>query len=216
MQTIYALIAVAPLAMYLVLVGMLNLRRKPYLMTGARESMLVSLALSGLALIGPMELFFPQQAANEFGPYIWLMLLVFYLLAVMLWILISRPRLVVYNISSAQLRALLAEAAGKLDSEVRWAGDSLALPRLNVQLFVDGFDAMRNVSLVGTGGEQSYTNWRRLEGALREILREITVPRNPRGYSMVLVGILLLITLGFQVARDPQAVAQGLIQLLRL
>jgi hypothetical protein len=216
MQTIHLLIAVAPLALYLVLVGMLNLRRKPYLMTGAREAMFVGLALSGLMLIGPMELFFPQQAANQFGSYIWVMLLVFYLLVVMLWILISRPRLVVYNISPAQLRALLAEAAGKLDPEMRWAGDSLALPRLNVQLFVDGFDMMRNVSLIGTGGEQNYTNWRRLEGALREVLQEITVPRNPRGYSMFVVGILLLLILGFQVAQDPQAVAQGLIQLLRL
>lgn len=216
MQTIQALIAVAPLAMYLVLVGTLNLRRKPYLMTGAREAMLVGLALSGLMVIGPMELFFPQQAANHFGPYVWIMLLVFYLLVVLLWILVSRPRLVVYNISPAQLRVLLAEAAGKLDPEVRWAGDSLALPRLNVQLFVDGFEVMRNVSLVGAGGEQSYTNWRRLEGALREILQEITVPRNPRGYSMLIVGILLLVTLSLQVAQDPQAVAQDLMQLLRL
>jgi hypothetical protein len=216
MQTIHTLIAVTPLAIYLVLVGMLNLRRKPYLMTGTREAMLVGLALSGLMVIGPMELFFPQQAANQFGPYIWIMLLLFYLLVVLLWILISRPRLVAYNISSAQLRALLAEAAGKLDPDVRWAGDSLTLPRLNVQLFVDGFDAMRNVSLIGTGGDQSYTNWRRLEGALRDVFREITVPRNPRGYSMFVVGVLLLVTLGFQAAKDPQAVAQGLVQLLRL
>lgn len=216
MQTVPMLIAVAPLAMYLVLVGLLNLRRKPYLMTGAREALLVSLALSGLAIIGPMELFFPQQAANQFGPYIWALLLVFYLLVVLLWILIARPRLVVFNISPAQLRVLLAEAAGKLDGEVRWAGDSLALPRLNVQLYVDGFDIMRNVSLISTGGDQSYTNWRRLEGALRETLRDIAVPRNPRGYSMFIAGVLLLLTIGFRVANDPQAVAQGLIQLLRL
>jgi hypothetical protein len=216
MQTTELLIAALPLAMYLVLLGLVNLRRRPYVLTGAREAMLVGLALCGLAIIGPMELFFPQQAANQFGPYIWLLLIVFYLLVVMLWILIARPRLVIYNISSAQLRAVLSEVANKLDPEARWAGDALALPRLNVQLYVDTFDVMRNVSLVSTGADQNLTNWRRLEGALRSTLREVAVPRSPRGYSFLSIGTLLLLLLFFTTLNNPQEIARGIMQLFRL
>lgn len=216
LRTFELLVAVGPIAMYLVLVGLINLRRRPYVLTGARESMLVGLALSGLALVGPMELFFPQQAANQFGSYVWLMLLVFYCLLLLLWILVARPRLVVYNVSSGQLRAALSEAALKVDPEARWAGDCLALPRLNVQLHLDMFDTMRNVALISTGSDQNYTNWRRLEGALRGVLDEIVVPRNPRGYSFVVVGSLLLAGLIMKAVQNPEAIAQGLLHLLRL
>lgn len=216
LRTFELLLAVGPVAMYLVLIGLINLRRRPYVMTGARESMLVGLALLGLAVVGPMELFFPQQAANQFGPYIWLLLFVFYVLAVLLWILVARPRLVIYNISNAQLRAVLSEAALKLDPEARWAGDSLALPRLNVQLYVEAFDTMRNVTLVGTGNGQNFTNWHRLEGVLRSLLREITVPRNPRGFSLLVVGMLLISGLALKVAQNPHSAAQAFLQMFRL
>lgn len=216
MRTFELLVAIAPLAMYLVLLGGINLRRRPYVLSGARESLLVGIALFGLAVVGPLQLFFPQQAANQFGRYIWPLLITFYLLVVFLWILLGRPRLIVYNISSAQLRAVLSETAIKLDPDARWAGDSLALPQMNVQLHLDVFDWMRNVTLVSTGGDQSYTNWRRLEGALRASLSEITVPRNPRGYSFMLVGVMLIATLAAKVVKDSEAIAQGLIDFLRL
>ena len=55
----------------------------------------------------------------------------------MLVLLVLRPRLVIYNISVDQLRPILAELVEQLDSEARWAGDSLALPALGVQLHLD-------------------------------------------------------------------------------
>src|SRR5690606_27931463 len=137
-------------------------------------------------------------------------------LLVLLWILIAPPRLVVYNISAGQLRAVLAEVALKLDPEARWAGDSLAMPQLEVQLHLDPFDVMRNVTLVGTGAQHSFSGWRRLEAHLRTVLAETHVVRNSHGYSFVLVGLLLLVSLLTKVASDPQEVAQHLLQLLRL
>ena len=210
------LIAVAPLAIYLVLLGWVNLRHQPYVLTGARESMLTGLALSGLAVIGPMELFFPQQFANQFGLYAWLLLFTFYGLMLTLWILVARPRLVIYNVGSDQLRAVLSEAASKLDPEARWAGDCLAMPRLNVQLHVESFHFMRNVALVSAGNEPNYTNWRRFEGFLRGSLQDIQVPRNPRGYFFAFVGAMLLTGLTLNAALNPHALAQDLIQLLRI
>lgn len=210
------LIAVAPIAMYFMLLGVVNLRRRPHVLAGSREILLVGLALAGLVVIGPMQLFFPLNAANEFGPYVWILLFVFYILLLLLWVLISRPRLVVYNIAQPQLRAVLSDVALKLDSDARWAGDCLALPKLSVQLHLETFGFMRNVCLISTGGEPNFTNWRRLEELLRGTLKQVVVSRNPRGYTFLIVGLLFAAGLLFNVVKHPQTVAQGLIQIFRL
>jgi hypothetical protein len=66
-------------------------------------------------------------------------------------LLLLRPRLVIYNISVDKLRPILAEIVSELDPNARWAGDSLVLPGLGVQLYVDHFAAFRNVSLISAG-----------------------------------------------------------------
>lgn len=210
------LLAFGPFAIYLLLIGWANLRRHPYVLAGARESALLGFGLMGFAVVGPMELFFPQTASNQFGAYVWLLLISMYLMLLVLWILVGRPRLVVYNISPSQLRAVLSELAHKLDPEARWAGDSLALPTLDVQLHLESFGAMRNVTLVATGPQQNYNHWRRLESALRGVLREVSVPRNSKGYTLTAIGFLILAGLTYATARDPQSIASGLAQLFRL
>ena len=85
----------------------------------------------------------------------------FYWLWVLLVVLVARPRLVVYNISTEELHPVLAEAAARLDPDSRWAGNSLALPNLGVQLHLESFDMMRNVSLVSSGSRQNLDGWRR-------------------------------------------------------
>ena len=78
-------------------------------------------------------------------------------------LLILRPRLVIYNISVDQLRPILAEVVERMDPEARWAGDCLFLPGLGVQLHLESFGWMRNVSLVSSGPKQDYQGWSRLE-----------------------------------------------------
>jgi len=210
------LIALVPVALYLAVLGVINLRRQPFLLSGAREVALLGLALLGFAAVGPMMLFFPQQAAGQFGMWVWALMGLFYLLLILLWMLLTRPRLVVYNSSTAQVRALLAEVAGRLDPQARWAGDCLSLPTLNVQLYVESFEWMRNVAIVSSGSDQNLAGWQALETGLRQVLSEITVPRNPRGYGMLAAGLLVLASLTLLVVRNPHAVAQGLWQMLQV
>ena len=115
--------------------------------------------------VGPLELFRPEAATRSFGNYIWLFLLLFYWLWLLLVVLLARPRLVVYNISTEELHPVLAEAAARLDPAARWAGNHLSLPGLGVQLHLDSFDLMRNVSLVSSGSRQNIDGWRRLARA---------------------------------------------------
>jgi hypothetical protein len=203
-------IVVVPLAAYVLLLGMVNLRRRPFLTSGGSDTVALCVALSGLMFVGPLELFRPEAATREFGNYIWLFLLVFYWLWVLLMVLLARPRLVVYNISVEELHPVLADAAGRLDVEARWAGNHLSLPRLGVQLHIDGLDAMRNVSLISSGSRQNIDGWRRLARELARSLRPVRVKSNPRAIGFLFVSLALLtLSITFMFSR-PEALHQAM------
>ena len=203
-------IALVPLASYLVLIGLVNVRRRPFLTTGGADLAALGAALSGLVLVGPIELFRPEAAAAEYGSYVWLFLLVLYWLCVWLAVLLARPRLVVYNVSVEELRPVLAEVARTLDSKSRWAGDSLSLPTLGVHLHLESFDFMRHVSLVASGGVQNLTGWRLLAGRLYRHLETLRVGVNPRALGLLLLAALLFAASTAHMLAKPQHVAQAM------
>jgi len=208
-------IALGPLAVYLLLLGLLNLSTRPFLTTGARDTAALGLAISGFAVAGPMELFLPEPAAAQFGGYVWLLLLGFYALCLMLLVLVLRPRLVIYNVTADQLRPILADVVGVLDPDARWAGESLTLPRLHVQLHVEPFAAMRNVQLVSAGPRQSFRGWRRLENALADALRETKGQMNPYGISLVVFGLLMVLCVTWGLVSNTETVEHALREMLR-
>ncbi len=209
-------VAFGPVAIYLLLIGAINLTRRPFLVSGGREMAALALAVAGLMIVGPIELFFPTSASVRFGPYVWVLLLLLYCLVVVLVLLLLRPRITVYNISIDELRPILADLVTHLDSESRWAGDALVLPTLKVQLSLEPTAGMRNVSLAAVGPEQDPAGWRRLEAALADALAVFEVPRNPRGYSFVAAGLLTLAVLVLTIAHDPEGVTRSLADMLRL
>lgn len=216
MEPLRLCLALAPLAMYFAALGVVNLSRRPVMLNGPRDTAALALAVSGLIVVGPIELFMPQMAAAEYGAYVWAMLLVFYLLIVTLIVLVQRPRLVVYNVSADELRPVLAEVVAKLDPEHRWAGNALVLPNMGIELYVESFAPLRNISLTAVGPRQSYQGWRRLENALSSALREVEVGASPYGAALLLLGLLLASAVLWQVAADPRAVAQAFFEMLRL
>jgi hypothetical protein len=206
-------LAMGPVAMYLLLLGAVNLSRRSLLVSGVRDAAALALAVSGLVVIGPMELFFPFESAVKLGSYVWLLLLALYVMCVVLWLLLLRPRLVIYNSSADQLRPILADVVGQFDGDARWAGDSLAIPGLGVQLYVDNFSPLRSVSLISAGGNQNHAGWRRLETALRTALGRQEVARNPRGLSLIVAGLLCIVGIVLAIARNPEAVARSLLDI---
>jgi hypothetical protein len=204
-------LALGPVAIYLLLLGVVNLSRQTLLVSGGRDAAALALAISGLMLAGPMELLVPFEAEIFFGPYVWILLPVIYVMCVVLWLLTMRPRLVLYNTTADKLRPVLADVVARLDAETRWAGDCIVLPGLDVQLFVDGFPALRSVSLIAAGGRQSQSGWRRLEAALTAAVAREEVARNPRGLFLIAAGLLCLSVLVFVIARDPNAMVQSLL-----
>ncbi|MEX0675520.1 MAG: hypothetical protein WD063_00495 [Pirellulales bacterium] len=215
MDTFSACLAFGPLAIYVMLLGAINLRRRPLVISGTRESLSLGLALVGLAIVGPMQLFMPEEAATRFGQLVWLLLLAFYVLCLTLIIMLSRPRLIVYNISAERLRLALDAAARRIDADTVWAGRSLSLPLARVHLHFENFPPLGNVALLATSDDQSAVGWRRLETALRETLDETPIAVQTHGFWMLLCGVLMLSALAFWVADDPQTIAQGIERMLR-
>ena len=209
-------IALGPVAVYMLVLGALNRSRRPLVVSGVRDTAALGLAISGMMLVGPLELFAPTAAVVRYGWYVWPLLVAFYAMCLVLVLLMMRPRLIVYNISADELRPILADLAARLDPDVRWAGDGMHSPRLGVHLHFEPSVWMRNVTLLSSGGHQDHQGWRRLEHELSTALGPIELRRNPRGYSLLSAGTLILLWLMINIARDPQAVGQALIDLLRL
>lgn len=207
-------IALAPLAAYFLLLSMVNARRRPFVTSGGSDLAAMCAALSGAVLVGPIELFRPETASPEYGGYVWMFLLWLYWLWILLTVLVARPRIVVYNISGEELRPVLAEAARKLDPQARWAGDSLALPTLGVELHLECFSIMRNASLISSGGDQNLAGWRKLSGELRSRLAEMRVSVNPRWLGLLLVATAMLAgSIAYMTSR-PVQVAQAIQEML--
>jgi len=207
-------LALGPVAIYLLLLGTINLSRRPLLVSGGRDAAALALAITGMLIVGPFELFLPQASVMRYGPYAWVMVLTFYGLSVAMGILLLHPRLVIYNISADKLRPILAEVVARLDGDARWAGDSLVLPNLGVQLSIDNFRMMRNVSLKSVGGNQDLHGWRRLEQGLIAALNQEEMSRNPRGVILFFAGLVILAGLVTVIARQPQAITQAIFDLV--
>src|SRR6266496_1241859 len=125
MDPVSLTVACSPLAVYLFWLGIVNLRRRPLVMTGTVDVAALAAAVSGLVVIGPMNLFLPEAAGRRFGPLAWPLLLAFYALCVVLYVLVARPRLVIFNLPVEQLRPLLEQLARRLDGDARLAGDAM-------------------------------------------------------------------------------------------
>ncbi len=215
MDTFSACVALLPLAIYLLLLGAINLAGRPLVVTGTREILALGLAVCGLVIVGPMQLFMPEGAAAWFGGVVWLLLIAFYMLCLTMAVMMSRPRLVIYNISLDQLRPILSATVARLDHDSSWANRAVTMPQMRVHLQVESFPPMRNASLVATGTDQSVAGWRRLETALRETLRETPVASGQlHGLWLTLCGAMILVVLALRIAEDPQTLAQGLTRML--
>ncbi len=188
-------LSLVPLAVYFLLLGIIHASRRPFILSGDADTALLSAAVSGMIFAGPINLFFPLNAAIRFGSYIWLILSILYFLITMLVILYSRPRLIVYNIDKSTLKGILERVASRLDENAQWAGDSLYMPQLGLDLHLECVSGLNNVTLVSNEKYSSRLRWRNLKRLLKSELKQTTVSRNWLSIVLfTLSAILILVT----------------------
>jgi len=184
------------------------------MLSGAWEWAALGFGLSGMFLVGPIELLHPYAAVNILGMYIWVLSVAFYALLVSLVILMARPRLTIYNISVEELRPLLAQVIDGLDPQPRWAGASLFLPNLGVQLFLESNALLRNVSLVAGGDRQSHTGWRQLERALGQQMTPSRARVNIWGVGLSLAAVTVAAVTAWFAEQNHQLIVATLREIL--
>lgn len=208
-------VALAPLAIYALVLGTLNLLRRPYVITSARDTTALGMAVAGLMLVGPIELLAPETAFRNFGPFVWLMLSTLYFLLVTLVVLLQRPGLVIYNLSFDEFRTAFAQVIERLEPDPRWAGNTLAMPSLGIELHVESFSPMANIRLSSVGDHQSLSGWHRLERAMMESVGSIEVRPSPRGVLFLTLALLMFVTASVSVLNDTPAFVRSFENLLR-
>ena len=181
--------AFIPLGLYLLAVGGAHLSRRPVAIGGGWDWVLLGAAVAGLMVVGPLALL---QPAMGNAPWTVILLLTLFVLLVALGALVSRPRLVIYNITLDQLRPLLADVVGSLDASARWAGSTAALPARQLEVRVDGHGPWRTVSLIAGGDRPGAEHWSELCRRLRHELRGLRVRSSPWAAFFLPLGGLLL------------------------
>lgn len=216
MDALHFCIAIVPVSAYLMMIGLINLSPRPFVTTGMRDLSALAIAVAGFVIVGPMELFLPETVASIVGSWVWLPLMLLYALTVSFALLMLRPRLIVYNMRADQLRPILHDISVELDADQQWAGDSLVIPNLGVQLAIEAYPGVRNVSLVAVGAEQDLDGWHRLKIALKDKLSTSVQPVNPQGLSFILLSSVLAAATIYQLMNGTQEIAQSMKDMLRL
>jgi hypothetical protein len=209
-------VALGPLAIYLLALAVTNFRRRPVVVSGARDTAGLGFATSGLLFVGPVEL--GLQLLPIADPrYAWILILILYSLFVTLAVLLAAPRIVVYNVALDRLRPTLADVVNELDPGARWAGGSVAMPRLHVEFYLDEHASVRNVSLVASATPQSYAGWRMLERTLRaELRKSVETSPNLWGVGALVAALAMLGRMGWLVHFESDKITQAFNDMLRL
>lgn len=209
MSSIPFAIAAIPVAIYLILMGGLRLRNRPLVTTGWRDTLTLGIAASGLVAIGPMQLFFPADAAARWHGWVWLALLILYLLGLAMVLLSCRPRLIAYGMDEAQFRKTLLAAAQKVDPNSDWQDDVLTMPNSSIQLAMDPSGTSRVFQVVHVGLLHNLQGWIDLERAFVKQGATAQCPRSATGWLLVLIGAIALILAITPMLSDPaKALAQ--------
>jgi len=188
-------VAFVPFALYFFALAILNGGCRPRMLTGQEDLTAIALGLIGFVMAGPTLYVLPIDALAVWGFFTWFFLALLY--ALIAWFLGSlfRFRIVIYNIGMNELRDLLEKMGQELDPEARWAGNSLSLPTLGIQFYLERMSLLRNVTLKACGSQQNLQGWINLEKSLRNVLlRHRTAHKNRVSMLMAWVGFLTMIS----------------------
>ena len=168
---------VAPVVLYFLLLGVLNTRRTPQLLTGKQDLAMLLLALSPLA-IGPVM--------NWLGSG-WPTVAALAGLAVAAYLILMprRRTWVIYNLPPADAPRLLADALADLGHDTAVTGDRIVVDGDAATIDVSSFPVIRNVTLRLTPDNDALAD--DLEEALAGRLARREAEPSPMAVAILLV-----------------------------
>jgi hypothetical protein len=194
---------VVPVAMYFFILGFLNTRRTPQLLTARLDFSLL------LAALGPLFVLPLIQWARPSAPTTALAMAACVAGAVV-WLGWQRRGWVIYNLDADVARDLLADALGETCDDVRAAEDGFVvrLDETRGSVRLDPFPLLRNVSITLAGGSDA------LAASLEKALHDRLGLRRAEPAPMAVV--MLMIAAAMAVAPLALVAHEGVPVLVRL
>jgi hypothetical protein len=190
-------IGLLPLGLAFAVLAFLHMRRKPTVVTSGQEVLFLGFAISGFAMIGPMELFFPTASYAALGEWVWFLLAALYFFLILLASMLSRSSLTVVGLEPEELQSAVGDALATEGLECRWLGYQLEVPELGIRAIVESSYGFRETShLSPCGYKQNAMGWYQLEKLLRGKWRDIDKVRGVSRGSVSWVPILFLLLAG--------------------
>jgi len=194
---------VVPVAVYFLVLGVLNSRRHPQLLSGRQDFSLLMIALSPLAAVPVLE---------YVGVSWWALVSVTAAVAGLVVVFAPRGHIwVIYNLSAEEARKGIGEALRGLGCSFREGRRGFDVPGRSAFLSVDGFPLLRNASIRLRGGDAEFA--RRFEAALVNRLGGIQAEANPAGVSLLLVATAMLVAPLALMAQDVPEIVRLLTDL---
>ena len=188
---------VVPVAVYFLILGLLNTSRHPQMLTARADFALLIAALSPLVFL---------PAAGVLGASPVAAVLVALALAVGIILLAPQGRSwVIYNLPIVSAWGAIAAALGRLGLSFRRVGDSFLIDGRDAAVTVEAFPLLRNVTVHLRGGGKHLA--RDLQRALAWQLASVESEATPMAVSMLLLAMAMLAAPLALMARDvPQLV----------
>lgn len=194
---------VVPVAMYFLLLGLLNTRRCPQLLTGRQDFALLTVALSPLLL---------QPAVAIFGGGAQAALIAAGAIGLSIWLLAPRGHnWVIYNISLSDARKLVTRSLIDAGLDPQDLGRRLDCGG-GTFLELSSFPALRNVSLRCLGGTDE--TWQAFAHALHGRLERREVVPSPMAVALLLVATAMIVAPLVMMAQEAPEIVRMLADLV--
>ena len=195
--SVQATLVVMPVAVYFLVLGLLNSRRHPQLLTGRLDFVLLLVALSPLFLLPVLSLFGMSILATAAGVV---------LLALAVLALSPRDRTwVIYNVPASQVHHILTRALNSMGLDVQAGKDSYRLESEQASIQLKSFAPLRNVTIRLAGGDAALAA--QIEKALCRSLVAIEAQTSPMAMSLLLVATAMMVApLALMAHRVPEIV----------
>ena len=186
---------IAPVAVYFLVLGLLNSRAHPQLLSGRLDFAILTIAISPLFLL-PLW--------SWLGPSVWFALAAGAIVGAGAMVLAPRGRSwVIYNVRVPEARAAVASALRRMGLKVRDAEGLYDLGTARVQ--VGAFPPLRNATVRLLGGDRELAG--RFERELWGVLRSCEVQTSRMAVSLLLVAATMLVApLAMMAHRVPEIV----------